>query len=113
MSRRTFLAGLLIIALLVFSLYKAKYGARESAEEIAAVEAEIEDAINDRALLLGELSHLSRQEWVEDYARKELGMVQVRADQFVREEDLGHVLGPVEPADAQDPSSEMEGLDER
>lgn len=106
MSRRVFALGLVIIGLLVFSLYQAKYGARESAEEIAAVEAQIDEAIQERKLLMGELSHLSRQEWVEDYARNELGMVPVRADQFVRREDLNHVLGPAEPRESQVASHE-------
>jgi hypothetical protein len=95
MSRRAFLTGLAIIGLLVFSLYRAKYGARESADQIAAVEAQIDEAVQERSILLGELSHLSRQEWVEDFARNELGMVPVRADQFLRPEDIDRVLGPV------------------
>lgn len=96
MSRRAFLVGLAIIGLLIFSLYRAKYGARESAEEIAAVEVEIEEAIRERKVLLGELSHLSRQEWIEEFARNELGMVPARAEQFVRPEDLDAVIGPAE-----------------
>lgn len=102
MSRRAFIFGLAVIALLIFSLYRAKYGARESAEEIAEVEAQIADAIEERKVLLGELSHLSRQEWIEEYARNELGMVPARAEQFVRPGDLDQVLGPVEKADGQD-----------
>ncbi|WP_084397846.1 cell division protein FtsL [Henriciella aquimarina] len=94
MSRRAFIAGLVIIGLLIFSLYRAKYGAQESAEEIAAVEAEIEDAIQERKVLLGELSHLSRQEWIEEYAREELGMAPARAEQFARPEDLEQLVGP-------------------
>lgn len=112
MSRRAFLVGLVIIGLLVFSLYRAKYGAHESAEEIAAIEAEIEDAISERTLLLGELSHLSRQEWVEEYARNELGMVQVRAEQFVREEHLVNVLGPVDDAALPGDENELEGAND-
>ena len=96
MSRRAFLIGLAVIGLLIFSLYRAKYGARESAEEIAAVEAEIADAIEERKVLLGELSHLSRQEWIEEFARNELGMVPARAEQFVRADDLDRVIGPAE-----------------
>ena len=98
MSRRAFLVGLGVVALLVFSLYRAKYGARESAEEIDRVESRIEEAVSERKLLLGELSHLSRQEWIEEYARNELGMAPPRADQFIREEDLPHILGPVDSA---------------
>lgn len=96
MSRRAFLVGLAVIALLIFSLYRAKYGARESAEEIVKVEAQIADAIEERKVLLGELSHLSRQEWIEEFARNELGMVPARAEQFVRAGNLDRVLEPVE-----------------
>lgn len=96
MSRRAFLIGIVVIGLLIFSLYRAKYGARESAEEIAAVEAEIDEALRERKVLLGELSHLSRQEWIEEYARSELGMVPARADQFARPGDLDALIGPPE-----------------
>ena len=98
MSKRAFMVGLFVIGLLVFSLYRAKYGAQESAEEIAAVEAQIEEAVRERKVLLGELSHLSRQEWIEEYARNELGMAPARAEQFVRAEDLPNVLQPLQPA---------------
>lgn len=94
MSRRAFLIGLAVIGLLIFSLYRAKYGARESAEEIAEVEVQIADAIEERKVLLGELSHLSRQEWIEEFARNELGMVPARAEQFIRTDDLDRVIGP-------------------
>ena len=100
MSRRAFLVGLAVIGLLIFSLYRAKYGARESAEEVAQVEAEIAEAIEERKVLLGELSHLSRQEWLEEFARKELGMVPARAEQFVRADSLDTVIAPVERAEA-------------
>lgn len=96
MSRRAFLVGLAVIGLLIFSLYRAKYGARESAEEIVEVEAQIAEAIEERKVLLGELSHLSRQEWIEEFARNELGMVPARAEQFVRADNLDRVLEPVE-----------------
>ncbi|MEM5516632.1 septum formation initiator family protein [Henriciella sp. AS95] len=110
MSRRALIVGVAIIGLLIFSLYRAKYGARESAEEIAAVEAEIDEAIRERRVLLGELSHLSRQEWVEEYARSELGMVPARAEQFARPEDLDHLIGPPAADDeAGEPRSEREG----
>ncbi|WP_370234881.1 MULTISPECIES: cell division protein FtsL [Henriciella] len=99
MNRRALMVGIAIIGLLIFSLYRAKYGAIESAEEIAAVEAEIEEAIRERRVLLGELSHLSRQEWVEEYARAELGMVPARAEQFARPEDLDQLIGPPDGVD--------------
>ena len=109
MSRRAFIFGLAVIALLIFSLYRAKYGARESAEELAQVEAQIADAIEERKVLLGELSHLSRQEWIEEYARNELGMVPARAEQFVRAGDLDALVGPPESAGSAGAANEQEG----
>ena len=109
MSRRAFLIGLAVIGLLVFSLYRAKYGARESAEEIAIVENRIEEAIEERKVLLGELSHLSRQEWVEEFARNELGMEPARAEQFIRADELDERLGP--PVDAHLASAPQTGIE--
>ncbi|MAB11948.1 MAG: cell division protein FtsL, partial [Hyphomonas sp.] len=34
MSRRAFILGLVIVGLLVFSLYRAKYGAKDTAAEL-------------------------------------------------------------------------------
>ena len=83
---------------MLYRLVELAKDARESAEEIDRVESRIEEAVSERKLLLGELSHLSRQEWIEEYARNELGMAPPRADQFIREEDLPHILGPVDSA---------------
>ena len=94
MSRRAFLIGLAVIGLLIFSLYRAKYGAQESAEQVATVESQIDDAIEERKVLLGELSHLSRQEWIEEFAREELGMVPARAEQFISPGELNVYVDP-------------------
>lgn len=88
MSKRAFYFGLFVVAVLIFSLYRAKYGARDSAQEIAQVEAEILVEEERRLELLAELSHRSRQEWLEEYARYELGMGPPRADQYVRLQSL-------------------------
>lgn len=95
MSKRAFFFGLFVVAVLIFSLYRAKYGAQDSAEEIALVEAEIEAEQARQLQLLTELSHRKRQEWIEAYARDVLGMVPARADQFVQPEDLDLHVGPV------------------
>lgn len=95
MSRRAFLFGLVVVGLLIVSLYRAKYGAKDTAAELLAVEAQIEDARHEKALLQTELSHMSRREWIEEYARRELGMGPPRADQFIRPEDLDARVGPV------------------
>mgnify|MGYP003657743203 FL=1 len=42
MSRRAFLFGLVVVGLLIVSLYRAKYGAKDTAAELMAVEAQIE-----------------------------------------------------------------------
>jgi len=95
MSRRAFVFALLVVAALVVSLYRAKYGAREAAEQIAAVEAQLAEARERKALLETELSHMSRRAWIAEYARKELGMGPPRPDQFVTPEELDGRLGPV------------------
>lgn len=94
MSKRAFFFGLLVAALLVFSLYRAKYGARDTAAELMAVEAQIEAAEKEKALLETELAHMSRRDFIEEYARKELGMAPPKPDQMASEEDLDQVVGP-------------------
>jgi len=99
MSRRVFILGLVIVGLLVFSLYRAKYGAKDTAAELMAVEAQIEEARHEKALLETELSHMSRREWIEEYARNELGMAPPRPEQMANERDLDALIGkPVDPA---------------
>jgi cell division protein FtsL len=93
MNRRAFLFGILVVGLLIVSLYRAKYGAKDTAAEIMAVEAQIEDARHEKALLETELSHMSRREWIEEYARGELGMSPPRPDQIAGESDLDEVVG--------------------
>jgi cell division protein FtsL len=99
MSRRVFFFGLLVAALLVFSLYRAKYGAKDTAAELMAVEAQIEEAEKEKAMLETELAHMSRRDYIEEYARKELGMAPPKPDQMASEEDLDQVVGlPVDGA---------------
>lgn len=108
MSRRAFLFGLLVVGLLIVSLYRAKSGAKETAAELMAVEAEIEDALHEKSLLETELSHMSRREWIEEYARNELGMAPPKTEQLVSEDDLDAVIGaPVEiSAQKEEPDGE-------
>ncbi len=94
MSKRAFLFGLAVVAVLIFSLYRAKYGAQDTVADIKAVEIEIATAEAEQAELLAEFAHRSRQEWIEEFARKELGMVPARAEQFVRTVDLDGRVGP-------------------
>ncbi len=95
MSRRAFIIGLAIIAFLIVSLYRAKYGARDTANELMAVEAEIEAARREKSLLETELAHMSRRDWIEEYAREELGMAPPKPEQLAREGDLDRLAGPV------------------
>lgn len=104
MSKRAFLFGLAVVALLIFSLYRAKYGAQDTVAEIETVEIQIAEAEAAQADLLAEFAHRSRQEWIEEFARRELGMVPARAEQFVRTVDLdGRIGPPVELRDADQP----------
>lgn len=106
MSRRAFLFGLVVVGLLIVSLYRAKYGAKDTAAELLAVEAQIEDARHEKALLQTELSHMSRREWIEEYARNELGMAPPRPEQMANERDLDALVGlPEDPAADAEPRS--------
>ena len=102
MSRRIFIGGLVLVALLVVSLYRAKYATRESEREIARVEREIQAAEIQQELLRSELSHLSSKDWIEEYARTELGMVPVKAEQFIDESDLDQRIGMAEAVPSQE-----------
>ncbi len=105
MSKRAFFFGLAVVALLIFSLYRAKYGARETVAEIEIIEVQIDQAQAEHADLLAEFAHRSRQEWIEEFARRELGMVPARAEQFVRTVDLdGRVGPPIELPDTDAPT---------
>lgn len=101
MSKSALIFGLAIVALLIVSLYRAKYGASAARAEIAEVEAQIAKAEARLALLQTDLSHMIRREWIEEYARRELGMGPPRADQFVRAEDLEARLAADAPATAE------------
>ncbi len=93
MSRKAFFLGVLVAVLLVIGLYRAKDGARESSAEIVRLEAQISEAYRQKALLEAELAHMSRREWIEEYARTELGMGPARANQFASEFNLDVLVG--------------------
>ena len=105
MSKRAFFFGLAVVAILIFSLYRAKYGARETVAEIEKVESQIAAAEAAQANLQAEFAHRSRQEWIEEFARRELGMVPARAEQFVRVDLDGRVGPPLELRDQSRPVS--------
>lgn len=93
MSRRIFFLGLAVVGLLIFSLYHAKYGAKDTAAELMAVEAAIAAAEDEKAMLETELAHMSRRDWIEDYARRELGMAPPKPEQMAYESDLDALIG--------------------
>ncbi|MEM7662591.1 MAG: septum formation initiator family protein [Pseudomonadota bacterium] len=93
MSRNAFLFGLLVAMLLVVGLYRAKDGARQSSAEIVRLEAKIAEAYRQKALLEAELAHMSRREWIEEYAREKLGMGPARANQIATEFNLDVLVG--------------------
>lgn len=97
MSWKTFTFALVVIALLIVGIYRAKYGARELRAEIAAVETEIAEAARHKAVLEADLSHMARREWIEEYARRELGMGPPRPEQFVRPSELDARLPEPQP----------------
>ena len=96
MSRKAFIFGLIVAGLLVIGLYRAKDGARESSADIVRLEAEIAEAYRQKALLEADLAHMSRREWVEEYARRELGMAPARANQFATDYNLDLLVGRAE-----------------
>ena len=110
MSKRAFLFGLAVVGLLIFSLYRAKYGAQETVAEIEAVEVQIAEAEAAQFDLEAEFAHRSRPEWIEEFARRELGMVPAKAEQFVRTVDLdGRIGPPMELRDADQPVDQEVG----
>lgn len=101
MSRKAFIFGLIVAVLLVIGLYRAKDGARESSADIVRLETEIAEAYRQKALLEAELAHLSRREWIEEYARNELGMAPARANQIATDYNLDLLVGrPRQTAEA-------------
>ena len=91
---------MLVAIILVIGLYRAKDGARGSSADIARLEQEIASAYQQKRLLEAELAHMGRREWIEEYARNELGMQPARANQFATEFNLDLLVGPVRSEEA-------------
>ena len=104
MSKRAFIFGLLVVVVLIIGLYRAKDGARESSADIVRLETEIAEAYRQKALLEADLAHMSRREWIEEYARSELGMGPARASQYASEYNLDLLVG--RPEDRQQGQTE-------
>lgn len=93
MSKKVFAFGLMVVILLIVGLYRAKDGARESSAEIIQLEAQISEAYRQKALLEADLAHMSRREWIEEYARNELGMGPAKASQYATDYNLDLLVG--------------------
>lgn len=98
MSKTSFLFGVGVIALLIISLYTAKYGARGAQEEIRILDAKIAEAKRQKTLLIADLAHMSNREKIEAYARDVLGMGPATAEQFAKEVDLTKLVGEPTPS---------------
>ena len=107
MSKKAFFFGLLVAVVLVIGLYRAKDGARESSEEIVRLEIELAEAYRQKSLLEADLAHMSRREWVEEYARNELGMGPARASQFASEYNLDLLVGRPVSAQINQPTDKV------
>lgn len=107
MSKKAFFFGLLVAVVLVIGLYRAKDGARESSEEIVRLEIELAEAYRQKSLLEADLAHMSRREWVEEYARNELGMGPARASQFASEYNLDLLVGRPVSAQINQPADKV------
>ncbi|MEM6410430.1 MAG: septum formation initiator family protein [Pseudomonadota bacterium] len=105
MSQKAFIFGLIVAVILVVGLYRAKDGARQSSAEIARLETEIAEAYRQKSLLEAELAHMSRREWIEAYAREQLGMGPARANQIATEFNLDVLVGEAVRDRAPAPSS--------
>lgn len=88
MTKRAWAIGLFVAIALIVALYRAKYGARESLAEKRDLQAEVAALEEELRVLRSEFAHLSRPEWLSEYARRNLGMAPPRADQFIGPEDL-------------------------
>lgn len=105
MTRRAWSLGLIVAALLVVSLYRAKYGARDSAAEARELRREIAALKDEIGVLQAEFAHLARETWIAEYAREVLGMAPPRPGQFAGVRDIAAIArdhadaGPGEGAD--------------
>ena len=112
MTRRGWIIGILVAALLVVSLYRAKYGARESRAEMGDLREQIAAVREDIDVLRNEFSHLSSPEWLSEYATRRLGMSPPRPDQIKTVDELARLAAA--GADAQAvPNAEEGGRNER
>lgn len=88
MTKRAWAIGLFVALALIIALYRAKYGARESLVEKQDLQTEVAALEEELRVLRSEFAHLSRPEWISEYARRNLGMAPPRPDQIVSVEDI-------------------------
>ncbi len=109
MTRRGWIIGILVAALLVVSLYRAKYGARESQAELRDLRDEIAATRKEIDVLRTDFSYLSSPEWLSEYATRKLGMSPQRPDQIKTEDEMARMAA----AEATQPDAARGGDDER
>lgn len=87
-----FATSLVVIALLVVSVYRAKEGAQESELKINQLEKQIAAEKEELRVLKAEEAHLSRPERIGPLATEKLGMGPVRPEQMTGESALQEKL---------------------
>ena len=94
MTKRGYIVGFAIVALLAVGMFRAKEGARKSAGEIEQLEAEIKSLESEIELLKKDFKRARSHDVIARYAREELGMGPVRADQLLDADDVERRIGP-------------------
>lgn len=100
MTRTAWIIGLVVAALLVVSLYRAKYGARESAAQERALNKEIAALEDDIRALRNKVSERTNLVWIEEYARTVLGMAPPQAASVMTPGEVAAWVGAEEEAAA-------------
>ena len=84
--KRWWIIGLLVVAGLAVGLYRAKLGAQENEERIAALKAEIGKTAGEVSVLKADEAYLSRPERIGPLARERLGLQPAAPNQFTSPE---------------------------
>ena len=92
MNKRAYAIGFVIVAVLAVGMFRAKEGARDSAEQIATLKGEIMSLDAQIELLETEYAHVSRRETIASLASEQLGMGPFRAEQLLRVDDLAQKM---------------------
>ncbi|MBI1358709.1 MAG: cell division protein FtsL [Alphaproteobacteria bacterium] len=96
--KRWWIVGLLLVAGLAVGLYRAKLGARENEDRIAALNTEIRKASEEVSVLKADEAYLSRPERIGPLARERLGLQPAAPEQFTAPEMIARRAGAVPAA---------------